>query len=140
MGQRTRVTVWPASISSADQLDGPLRGACVNSTLPPSSPATQNDTRRQVIASRRLYWPIPDRDQAAGPPAGSVEVSTSPTVETTTHNEVDAHETPVRDRAPSAATVHVDAPPAGLLDVTTSPASSSATHNDPDGHEIRSRW
>lgn len=80
--------------------------------------------------------------QAPGPPAGSVEVTTSPDdPSTATHRDRETHEMVLKlltmplvgvTRAADQAAVAL----AGLVEANTFPNSSSATQNDLDVHEI----
>jgi hypothetical protein len=81
--------------------------------------------------------------QAAGPPAGLVEVRTFPASSTAAHSDADGHEMSSSvGWAPLVVTslsirlaVQPEGPTPGSVEVTALPAPSTATHSDADGHD-----
>jgi hypothetical protein len=74
----------------------------------------------------------------ADPPAGFVDVITSPFPSTTTHKAADEHDTAVRFRVirvPTMARAQSASPPVGLFDVTTLPFSSTTMQKFTVGHD-----
>src|SRR5438034_1070164 len=101
-----------------------------------------------ALKLRRPTWTT---FQAAVPPVGSVDVTTSPLSVTATHSEALGHETARRPQALFTwAVFQTAAPPPGfegpakglsegLVEVTTLPAASVATHSATPGHEMPRR-
>jgi len=73
---------------------------------------------------------------ALAPPAGLVEVKTSPALAVATHSETDGHDTASTIPSPEAtgALLQELAPPLGSVAVSTS-LPPTATHNEIDGQE-----
>ena len=73
---------------------------------------------------------------------GSVVITACPYASTATHNELDAHETPVRAFEPSISigALQVGCSAAGSVVITAFPPPSTATHNDVVGQETPLRW
>ena len=76
------------------------------------------------------------KDQAAAPPAGSVEVRTSPLSSTAMHSEAEGQETPaIWTEPPPLATPQLEAPALGLVELKRLPLSlplrqsAAATHD-----------
>ena len=69
---------------------------------------------------------------------GLVVLTTSPCPSSTTHNDVDGHETPLPDSRLASIFVdflHVGLGAVGLVVIRALPSSSVTTHNDFDAHE-----
>lgn len=70
------------------------------------------------------------------PPAGLVEVATSPPIPAATQSAGEGHETAVSPLGLGTDVVlQADAPPVGLVEVSTEEYWSTATHNELDGHD-----
>lgn len=67
---------------------------------------------------------------------GFVVITALPASSTATHNDNEAHETPLSEFVSMfIGALHLGVGPAGLVVTTACPASSTATHNDDEAHE-----
>ena len=78
--------------------------------------------------------------QAAAPPVGLVEVTTSPRPSTATHSNVPGHETAAKAKEPTCEVVQAADPAPGSVDVTTLPAPSVTTQSEELAHETERGW
>ena len=80
------------------------------------------------------------KDQAAAPPAGSVEVRTSPLLSTAMHSEAEGQEAPVIwTEPPPLASLQLAAPPLGLVELRRLPASLPLRQSAAATHDTASR-